>query len=94
MDMTMKVDFEKKDDRSLWEKLFDDAMDHADVNTITPSMIKRRGMIARYIVDHYAEMSSRDQEHPLADLREECEKATIADFQELWDDAHTDEEKA
>lgn len=58
-EMTMKVDFEKKDDRSLWEKLFDDAMDHADVNTITPSMIKRRGMIARYIVDHYAEMSSQ-----------------------------------
>lgn len=91
MDMTMKVDFEKRDDRSIWEKLFDDAMDHAEVNTITPSMIKRRGMIARYIVDHYAEMSSdKDSEHPLSDLREECEKATAADFQDFWDDAHTD----
>lgn len=54
-EMTMKVDFDKKDDRSIWEKLFDDAMDHADVNTITPSMIKRRGMIARYIVEHAGE---------------------------------------
>lgn len=61
MEMTMKVDFEKKDDRSIWEKLFDDAMDHADVNTITPCMIKRRGMIARYIVDHYGEMSSKKE---------------------------------
>ena len=87
MDMTMKVDFEKKDDRTLWEKLFDDAMDHADVNTITPSMIKRRGMIARYIVDHYQELSS-EKEHPLADLSAECDKAAIADFEELWDDTH------
>lgn len=55
MDMTMKVDFEKPDDRSIWEKLFDDAMEHADVNTITPSMIKRRGMIARYISEHAGE---------------------------------------
>ena len=62
MDMTMKVDFEKKDDRSIWEKLFDDAMDHADVNTITPAMIKRRGMIARYIVEHYEELDKRRQE--------------------------------
>jgi hypothetical protein len=51
-EMTMKVDFDRADDRSIWEKLFDDAMDHADVNTITPAMIKKRGMIARYIVEH------------------------------------------
>ena len=87
-EVTMKVDFEKKDDRSIWEKLFDAAMDHADVNTITPSMIKRRGMIARYIVDHYQEMSSRDQEDSLSDLAAECDKAAIADFEELWDDTH------
>ena len=52
MDMTMKVDFERPDDRSIWEKLFDDAMDHAEVNSITSGMIKRRGMMARYIVEH------------------------------------------
>ena len=68
MDMTMKVDFEKKDDRSIWEKLFDDAMDHADVNTITPSMIKRRGMIARYIVDHYEELNKRREEMNMQEM--------------------------
>ena len=87
-EMTMKVDFEKKDDRSIWEKLFDDAMDHADVNTITPSMIKRRGMIARYIVDHYQEMNSIDSDQLLSDLSAECDKAAIADFEDLWDDTH------
>ena len=68
MDMTMKVDFEKKDDRSIWEKLFDDAMDHAEVNTITPAMIKRRGMIARYIVDHYEELNKRREEMNMQEM--------------------------
>ena len=54
-EMPLKVDFDRADDRSIWEKLFDDAMDHAEVNTITPAMIKKRGMIARYIVDHAGE---------------------------------------
>ena len=67
-EVTMKVDFEKKDDRSIWEKLFDDAMDHAEVNTITPSMIKRRGMIARYIVDHYEELDKRRQEMNMQEI--------------------------
>lgn len=54
-EMTIKVDFDRSDDRSIWERLFDDAMDHADVNTITPAMFKKRGMITRYIVDHAGE---------------------------------------
>lgn len=67
-EMTMKVDFEKKDDRSIWEKLFDDAMDHADVNSITSSMIKRRGMIARYIVEHYEEYNKRREEMNMQEM--------------------------
>lgn len=67
-EVMMKVDFEKKDDRSIWEKLFDDAMDHAEVNTITPSMIKRRGMIAHYIVDHYEEYNKRKEEMNMQEM--------------------------
>ena len=76
-EMTMKVDFEKKDDRSIWEKLFDDAMDHAEVNTITPSMIKRRGMIARYIVDHYEELEKR---RPEMNMQEVIDREILNDI--------------
>ena len=76
-EVMMKVDFEKKDDRSIWEKLFDDAMDHADVNTITPSMIKRRGMIARYIVDHYEELEKR---RPEMNMQEVIDREILNDI--------------
>ena len=73
----MKVDFEKPDDRSIWEKLFDDAMEHAEVNTITPAMIKRRGKIARYIVDHYEELDKRRQE---MDMQEMIDREILNDI--------------
>lgn len=37
-------------------------MDHAEVNAITPTMVKRRGMTPRYIVEHYEEVEKRRQE--------------------------------
>lgn len=43
-------------------------MDHADVNTITPSMIERRGMIERYIVEHYEKHNKRREEMNMQEM--------------------------